>query len=68
MRWGYVIDFLDVHWHWLSPVGLWHYEFPKFNIADSLICLGVFLLMIDGIRYPQPSGLLQRFKDWKKSP
>ena len=38
-RLGEVIDFLDVHWkghHW-----------PAFNIADSAICVGVFLLAID---------------------
>lgn len=41
VRLGEVIDFLDVHWyrqHW-----------PAFNVADSLICVGVFLLAIDMI-------------------
>ncbi len=36
---GYVVDFLDVYyqqWHW-----------PAFNIADSAICVGAFLLIID---------------------
>lgn len=39
VRLGEVIDFLDVHWqghHW-----------PAFNIADSAICVGVFLLAIE---------------------
>lgn len=39
VRLGEVIDFLDVHWkghHW-----------PAFNIADSAICVGVFILAID---------------------
>ncbi len=37
---GYVIDFLDVYyqgWHW-----------PAFNIADSAICIGVGLMLLDG--------------------
>lgn len=36
---GYVIDFIDVYYanhHW-----------PVFNVADSAICLGAFLLIID---------------------
>ena len=39
VRLGEVIDFLDVYWqthHW-----------PAFNVADSAICVGVFLLAID---------------------
>ncbi|MCL2760334.1 MAG: signal peptidase II [Desulfuromonadales bacterium] len=39
VRLGEVIDFLDVQWkghHW-----------PAFNIADSAICIGVALLIID---------------------
>ncbi len=39
IRLGEVIDFLDVFWqthHW-----------PAFNVADSAICVGVFLLAID---------------------
>lgn len=38
---GYVIDFLDVYyrtWHW-----------PAFNIADSAICVGVGLMLLDGM-------------------
>ncbi len=40
VRLGYVVDFIDVHyqgWHW-----------PAFNIADSVIVLGVILLLIEG--------------------
>lgn len=36
---GYVVDFLDVYYkthHW-----------PVFNLADSAICVGAFLLIID---------------------
>lgn len=42
IRMGEVIDFLDVYWnthHW-----------PAFNIADSLICVGVALVAIDLFR------------------
>lgn len=37
-RFGAVIDFLDFH------IGGWHY--PAFNIADSTIVIGVFVLII----------------------
>jgi signal peptidase II len=36
---GYVIDFLDVYY------GDWHW--PTFNLADSAISLGAFLLVMD---------------------
>jgi signal peptidase II len=39
VRLGEVIDFLDAHWY--------RHHWPAFNIADSLICVGVFLLAID---------------------
>ena len=38
-RLGEVIDFLDVHWY--------RHHWPAFNVADSLICVGVLLLAID---------------------
>ena len=38
-RLGFVIDFIDVQF------GGWHY--PTFNIADSAICLGAGLLILD---------------------
>lgn len=37
---GYVVDFLDFHWKWA-------YHFPAFNVADSAICVGVGMLMLD---------------------
>ena len=37
---GFVIDFLDAHWHAA-------YTWPAFNIADSAICIGVGLLVVD---------------------
>ena len=42
VQYGYVVDFFDVFykkWHW-----------PVFNIADSCICVGVFLLLIQLIK------------------
>ena len=38
VRFGAVLDFLDFHyqkWHW-----------PAFNLADSFICVGVFILIV----------------------
>ncbi|AKU24215.1 signal peptidase II [Massilia sp. NR 4-1] len=43
MVYGHVIDFLDFHWP-----GLGH--FPAFNIADSAICVGVGLFILDELR------------------
>jgi signal peptidase II len=39
IRLGHVIDFIDVQF------GNWHY--PTFNVADSAICIGAGLLLID---------------------
>lgn len=39
LRFGYVIDFLDVHWH--------HYHWPAFNIADSAISVGICLMLLE---------------------
>jgi signal peptidase II len=39
IAYGYVIDFLDVYyqeWHW-----------PAFNVADSAICVGVGLMVLE---------------------
>ena len=37
---GFVVDFLDFHWKY-------QYHFPAFNVADSAICVGVAVLMLD---------------------
>jgi signal peptidase II len=41
LRFGAVVDFLDFHlagWHW-----------PAFNVADSAICVGVAIIVLDGL-------------------
>ncbi len=37
LRLGYVIDFIDVHWH--------QHHWPAFNIADSAIFIGLVVLL-----------------------
>jgi signal peptidase II len=40
LRYGQVVDFLDFHawgWHW-----------PAFNVADSAICVGAVILILEG--------------------
>ena len=40
VRFGHVVDFLDFHalgWHW-----------PAFNVADSAICVGAVILILEG--------------------
>ena len=47
LRFGYVIDFLDVYyqtWHW-----------PVFNVADSAITVGVFMLLLDSFKNKEGS-------------
>jgi len=41
VRFGEVVDFLSAHWH--------EHYWPAFNVADSAICIGVGLLVIDTI-------------------
>jgi signal peptidase II len=42
----FVIDFLEVH--------IVHYHWPDFNVADSAICIGAALLLLEIFR-PQPA-------------
>lgn len=41
---GYVVDFLNFH--------LNNHYWPAFNVADSAICVGVVLLLLDSFRKP----------------
>ena len=45
IRLGEVIDFIYVHWY--------EHYWPAFNVADSAICVGVFLLAVDMLRDEQ---------------
>lgn len=43
---GYVVDFLDFHWAFLS--GMFHGgHFPAFNLADTAISIGAACLILD---------------------
>jgi signal peptidase II len=42
LMYGYVVDFLSFHWNQ-------HY-FPAFNLADSAITCGAFLLILDSFK------------------
>ena len=46
IAYGHVVDFLDFHWDWLSPV-FYEGHFPAFNIADSAISVGAVALILD---------------------
>lgn len=37
---GFVVDFIDFHWKEI-------YHYPAFNIADSAICIGIALFVLD---------------------
>lgn len=39
LLYGYVVDFLDFHWHGM--------HFPAFNVADSAITVGATCLILD---------------------
>lgn len=53
IRFGYVVDFLDVSGpHFF--LGSMKINFPWiFNVADSAICIGVILLILDSVRAEQ---------------
>ena len=41
LRLGYVVDFVQVHWH--------EHYFPAFNVADSAITVGAACLLLDAL-------------------
>jgi len=43
---GHVIDFIDLHFG--------SYVYPTFNVADSGICVGVILYLLQSLRSPKP--------------
>lgn len=42
---GYVVDFIQVHYQ--------QYYWPAFNVADSAICVGAFLLILSSFLYKE---------------
>ena len=42
LMYGYVVDFLSFHWN--------EHYFPAFNLADSSITCGAFLLIVDSFK------------------
>ncbi|MCF7522223.1 signal peptidase II [Neisseria sp. ZJ106] len=42
LLYGHVVDFLLFYWQ--------NWFYPAFNVADSFICVGAVLLVLDGIR------------------
>ncbi|WJG08486.1 signal peptidase II [Aliiglaciecola sp. LCG003] len=48
VAYGYVIDFLHVYYQ--------QYDWPVFNLADSAICLGATLLIVDMFKNKQDKG------------
>ena len=44
LHYGHVVDFIDVHFG--------SYIYPTFNVADSGICIGVVLYLIQSLRTP----------------
>ncbi len=47
LLYGHVVDFLLLYWK------DWFY--PAFNIADSFICVGAVLLVLDGLKQKKPA-------------
>ncbi len=45
IAYGYVVDFLHFHWD--------EHSFPAFNLADSAITCGAFLLILDSFKEKQ---------------
>jgi lipoprotein signal peptidase len=56
IRYGHVIDFIDVHMMWKGVERHW----PTFNVADIAICVGVGLMAIDMFTSKKGKGLILR--------
>ncbi|MBY4595333.1 signal peptidase II [Ottowia caeni] len=52
---GYVVDFLDFHWAFLSPL-FYRGHFPAFNVADAAITAGAIGLILDELRRVRKGG------------
>lgn len=55
VRYGEVIDFIDVHWgalHW-----------PAFNVADSAITVGVAIVLLHGLRHGDEAEAAHRYPE-----
>jgi signal peptidase II len=52
-RGGEVVDFLQFHFYFIPFEFPWK-QYPAFNIADSAICTGVFLLILSWRKTPVP--------------
>jgi signal peptidase II len=50
INFGFVVDFLDFHYGY-------GYHFPAFNVADSAICVGVAILMLDLLKQDSSKAL-----------
>lgn len=50
---GYVVDFVELHYG--------GYYWPAFNVADSAICIGAVLLIIDAFKNKEPQ--IEKGKD-----
>lgn len=55
-RFGYVVDFLDVHIH----VSGYRFDWPVFNVADSLICIAVGWIVLIQLRSEKSNGGSQK--------
>ncbi len=56
LRLGHVTDFLQFHFYFIPFDFPWKY-FPAFNVADSSICTGVFLLIVSWYWIGQPDAV-----------
>lgn len=52
LRLGSVTDFLQFHFYFIPFDFPWKY-YPAFNVADSAICIGVFLLIVSWHALPR---------------